>query len=163
MICKFKRISIEGYRRLFSVNMEMRPLSVMIGANGMGKTSMLEVFSLLAASADGKLKETLSRSGGLQDVLTCGRTEHAIFHLTAEVSDNEQLEYVLTLKLRGISYEIASESLIQRNKDRPLLNISVPRGRISSSVTPNQKSRNVSPGSIPPLKPHFPSHPKCTE
>ncbi|MDM8551449.1 AAA family ATPase [Desulfobacterales bacterium HSG2] len=125
MTCKFKKIGIRGYRRLFSVNMEMRPLSVMIGANGVGKTSLLEVFSLLAASADGKLRETLSRSGGLQDILTCGRAEHVTFQLSAEASDNEQLDYDLTLRLRGISYEIASESLIQRDREsQPVRHIS---------------------------------------
>ncbi len=120
---QFNKISIEGYRRLFSANMEMRPLTIMIGPNGAGKTSLLEVFSLLAASAEGKLKETLSRSGGLQDILTCGKTEQVSFKLSAEL-----LDYALTLKLRGISYEIASESLIQKDKDGQTLKHITSRG-----------------------------------
>jgi predicted ATPase len=40
----FQYIAIEGYRRLFNVQVEMRPLTVMIGANGVGKTSLLEIF-----------------------------------------------------------------------------------------------------------------------
>ncbi len=43
-------MEIAGYRRLFAVEAELRPLTVMIGANGVGKTSLLEVFSILAAS-----------------------------------------------------------------------------------------------------------------
>jgi len=35
----FTQITIEGYRRLFDLNLELRPLTVMIGANGVGKTS----------------------------------------------------------------------------------------------------------------------------
>lgn len=48
----FERITIEGYRRLFDVQVDMhdRPLTVMIGANGVGKTSLLEIFSLLTDS-----------------------------------------------------------------------------------------------------------------
>jgi predicted ATPase len=35
----FERLTIEGFRRLFKAEIEMRPLTVMIGANGIGKTS----------------------------------------------------------------------------------------------------------------------------
>jgi AAA15 family ATPase/GTPase len=36
----------------------LKPLSVMIGANGTGKTSVLDVLSLLASSAQGKLNSS---------------------------------------------------------------------------------------------------------
>lgn len=49
----FESIKIEGYRRLYDVQINMRPLTVMIGANGVGKTFLLEIFLLLAASAKG--------------------------------------------------------------------------------------------------------------
>ncbi|MFB2917458.1 AAA family ATPase [Aerosakkonema funiforme] len=35
----FESISVKGFRRLFSVEIELRPLTVMIGANGVGKSS----------------------------------------------------------------------------------------------------------------------------
>jgi predicted ATPase len=54
------QINITGYRRLFSIDMKMRPLMVMIGTNGVGKTSVLDVFSLLTSAAQGKLKNILS-------------------------------------------------------------------------------------------------------
>lgn len=56
----FERINIEGYRRLYSVQVDMRPLTVMISANGVGKTSLLEIFLLLAASAKGQLESKIS-------------------------------------------------------------------------------------------------------
>ena len=37
----FGEMKIAGYRRLFDVEVELRPLTVMIGANGAGKTSLL--------------------------------------------------------------------------------------------------------------------------
>ena len=51
----FERIHIQGFRRLFDVDIKLNPLNVLIGANGSGKTSILDVFSLLANSASGKL------------------------------------------------------------------------------------------------------------
>lgn len=56
----FERIHIQGFRRLFDVDIKLNPLNVLIGANGSGKTSILDVFSLLANSASGKLNEFLS-------------------------------------------------------------------------------------------------------
>src|SRR5437870_3716692 len=52
---RFNHLTIQGFRRLYDVKFPLHPLCVMIGANGTGKTSVLEVMSLLANSAQGKL------------------------------------------------------------------------------------------------------------
>jgi len=57
---KMKRIGIKGFRRLHDVEIEMRSPMVMIGANGVGKTSFLDAIFLLSASAAGTMNETLS-------------------------------------------------------------------------------------------------------
>ncbi len=44
---RFGQLSVRGFRRLNDVQLSLRPLSVMIGANGTGKTSVLDVLSLL--------------------------------------------------------------------------------------------------------------------
>jgi len=41
-----ENISVKGFRRLQNLNIEMRNITVMIGANGAGKTSFLDVFSI---------------------------------------------------------------------------------------------------------------------
>jgi predicted ATPase len=70
----FSAIEIDGYRRLQDVNLKLGPLNVLIGGNGSGKTSLLEVFSLLAASAEGQLGPSISDLGGFQSIATIGRT-----------------------------------------------------------------------------------------
>ena len=55
---------------MYDVDLKLQPLNVVIGANGCGKTSLLEVFSMLAASASGGLKETTSNLGGIDANLT---------------------------------------------------------------------------------------------
>ncbi len=114
---KFTQISISGYRRLFAIeDMEMRPLTVMIGANGMGKTSFLEIFSLLAASAQGKLKNAISKLGGFQALVTCGLANSLSVQLSMDVLGDEPLNYSLTLSIEGISYAIHHEILSQKHK-----------------------------------------------
>src|SRR6266481_6363348 len=66
----FESIRVQGFRRLHDVDLKLKPLNVVIGANGCGKTSLLDVFSMLAASASGKLKETVSDLSGIDANLT---------------------------------------------------------------------------------------------
>jgi len=110
----FEHITIEGYRRLFSVQVEMRPLTVMIGANSVGKTSFLEIFSLLAASAKGQLQSKISGLGGLSDMLTRGKADQVSISLAMPIANEEPLTYNLTIARKGLFYEISLETLTQQ-------------------------------------------------
>ena len=39
---RFEHIGIQGFRRFQKLELELRPLCVLIGANGSGKSSLLE-------------------------------------------------------------------------------------------------------------------------
>jgi predicted ATPase len=111
---RFTYIKIEGFRRLFSVELEMRDLTVMIGANGVGKTTVLEVFSLLAASAKGQLLQQIG--GGLGGMLTRDKADHLAIFINMSVPQHAPLSYHLSiLPTRGASYEIIHETLTQKS------------------------------------------------
>jgi predicted ATPase len=110
---RFGRLSIHGFRRLENVRLSLRPLSVMIGANGTGKTSVLDVLSLLASSAQGKLSSSISELSGLSNLLTYDRAEELELEITMEVPRREPLEYSLSLRPQGIGYVIRKETLTQ--------------------------------------------------
>lgn len=118
----FERITIEGYRRLFNVQIDMRdrPLTVMIGANGVGKTSLLEIFSLLAASANAQLANKISELGGLPDIVTRDRANSIAISLSMSVPGYAPLDYQLEVALKGFTYEIALETLTQQNNRHAL-------------------------------------------
>lgn len=117
---QFEKIRIRGYRRLFDVEIEMRPLTVMLGANGSGKSSFLDAWSLLAASCRSQLAEKLSEYGGLNDILTRNRAQSLQFDVTMSMGDHHApLEYDVELAAKGAFYEIAEEKLIQKNKPNP--------------------------------------------
>ena len=90
----FKRIEIGGFRRLVDLRLEMRPLMVMIGANGVGKTSILDAFSLLAASAAGRLNTELNQLGGIPNLMTFDKAEAVSLSVDMEVPDYEPLNYL---------------------------------------------------------------------
>jgi predicted ATPase len=122
---RFGQVSIEGFRRLRDVRLSLRPLSVMIGANGTGKTSVLDVLSLLAFSAQARLSPSISELGGLTNVLTYDKAEELGLGITMEVQGHAPLEYSLRLRPQGIAHVLREETLSQdRGRPAPFLHIS---------------------------------------
>ncbi len=113
MMNKINRIKIGGFKRLHDVDLKTRPLMVLIGANGVGKTSLLDALSLLSASAEGRLNSGLSELGGVVSVLTRAHAEAVSLLVDMEVPGYEPLEYDLSLSPRGNGYSITHEVLSQ--------------------------------------------------
>ncbi len=111
---KIKRIKITGFRRLLEVDLPVRPFMVLIGANGVGKTSFLDAFSLLSASASGNLNNKLSQFGGVANLLTRGRSEDLSFLVDMDVPGYQPLEYEVHLETKGSGYTITRERLSQK-------------------------------------------------
>ena len=110
---KVERIGIEGFKRLSNVDVEMRPIMVMIGANGVGKTSFMDAISLLAASARGSLNQNLSGMGGAAEVLTRGSLGDIVLKAHMDIPNQRPLEYSLSLSPQGQGYAIPEEMLTQ--------------------------------------------------
>ena len=112
-VSRFQEISIKGFRRLANVELELRPLSVMIGANGIGKTSMLDVLSLLASSAQGSLNSAISELGGLAALMTYDHADELELGISMEVQNYEPLRYSMRIRPQGPFYVIEEETLSQ--------------------------------------------------
>lgn len=80
---RFDELRVSGFRRLADVRLELRPLSVLVGANGTGKTSVLDVLSLAAQSASGRLASGIANLGGIASIVTT-RAESLSVELTME-------------------------------------------------------------------------------
>ena len=61
---RFSRIKVCGYRSLVDVDLPLRPLAVMIGPNGSGRTSLLDLFLLLKQAMKAGLTKTIEQEGG---------------------------------------------------------------------------------------------------
>jgi predicted ATPase len=114
MAVGFSRLSVSGYRRLRSVDLRLRPLNVLIGANGVGKSSILDVCRLLGASAKGELSNAINEAGAFVNILTAdGHTGKIDLGLEQEHRQDARLDYRLTLSSAGIFYAIANEALVE--------------------------------------------------
>ena len=62
-----------GYRSLHSIRFPVGQLSVLVGANGAGKTNIYRALQLLQASAAGTLSQELAAEGGMESALYAGK------------------------------------------------------------------------------------------
>ncbi len=113
---KINRIKITGFRRLHAIDLSVRPFMVLIGANGVGKTSFLDALSILSASASGNLNGILSQFGGITNILSRGISEYLSFTVNMAVPGYQPLEYELHLAPKGRGYGISREILSQKRE-----------------------------------------------
>ena len=65
-------IHIAGYRSVRSIHFPVRQLSVLVGANGVGKTNLYRGLELVRSAATGTLAQGIAREGGLGSVFWAG-------------------------------------------------------------------------------------------
>ena len=108
-----RRIGIQGFRRLNDIDIEMRPMMALIGANGVGKTSFMDALALLAASARSSLNQHLNDLGGVAAVITRDRVGDIALSAEMDVPNYKPLQYNIQVAPRGQNYSIAEEALTQ--------------------------------------------------
>ncbi len=121
---RIQHVEIEGYRALENVTLEPEPLAVLIGSNGSGKSTVLDVFALLAeAMGEGLGKGIVSR-GGFARMLTLGKTQSLRVRLGSdpvawpEGSGKTPICYEFVLQLSGNGHVVTEERLFQ-DRGRP--------------------------------------------
>ena len=115
---RFLNLKVAGFRRLLNVDLELRPLTVLIGANAVGKSSVLDALSILASSARGNLKASVSEMGGIAAMMTYDRAGEVQFGISVTVRNDDPLEYSLSLQSWGNAYLISGETLRKRLEGR---------------------------------------------
>ena len=60
---KLKRIKLEGFRSIKEMTLELRPLNVLIGANGAGKSNFIAFFKLVSELMGGRLQKHIGATG----------------------------------------------------------------------------------------------------
>ncbi len=115
---KLTCLRVQNYRSLVDVTVDIPPLTVMIGPNGVGKTALLEVFQLLQRASQQELAAYLEGRGGILAVLSKEAVEREESRMTISLKLDaestrsvEPLLYSLELAAEQIGYAIASEKL----------------------------------------------------
>ena len=92
-----EKITIAGFKSISSAEVELRPINVLIGANGSGKSNFIGVFDFLRAIRAGQLQDYVARAGGADRILHFGArvTDRLRIHVYFQNGIN-QYEIVLS-------------------------------------------------------------------
>ena len=85
-------ITVRGFKSIESIEeLEIGPMTVLIGPNGSGKTNFIGVFSFLNALREGRLREYVIKAGGADKVLHFGSqaTEQLHIHISFQGGVNQ--------------------------------------------------------------------------
>src|ERR1035441_5412702 len=85
-------ITIKGFRSISSVEkLALRPINVLVGANGSGKSNFIGVFAFLHEIREGRLQHYVTAAGGAEKLLHFGSktTKEMSFHLSFADQVNE--------------------------------------------------------------------------
>ena len=67
------KITLEGYKSFRKLELELRPLNVLIGANGVGKSNLVSFFKLLHSVINTNLYRLVAEAGGADIFLRYGK------------------------------------------------------------------------------------------
>jgi predicted ATPase len=88
----FRSITIKGFRSIRSIeNLPLRPVNLLIGSNGSGKSNFLEAFILLGAADAGELDSYVLRYGGADKLLHFGSKSTQSISVLLEASNGLNL------------------------------------------------------------------------
>ena len=93
-----RRLWVRNYRSLLDVSLSLDRLTVVVGANGTGKSNLYRSLLLLSRSADGRLASTLLEEGGMPSALWAGERQR---------KKSEPVRLVLGVHVDDMGYELA--------------------------------------------------------
>jgi len=85
-------ITIKGFKSIASIEkLALRPINVLIGANGSGKSNFIGGFSFLHAMREGRLQDYVRTAGGAEQLLHFGSktSKDMQFHISFEQEVNQ--------------------------------------------------------------------------
>ncbi len=94
-----KTITIQGYRSVQNLQLNLGQINVVTGPNGCGKSNLYKAVYLLAQAAKGELAKTLALEGGMPSVLWAGK-KHTL-------SAKKPVRFMLSVNTDKYNFEIA--------------------------------------------------------
>ena len=95
---KLTRLTASGFRSIREIDMELGDLTVLVGANGSGKSNFVAFFNLLSFMVTGSLQLCIGRKGGGSSLLHYGPKRTPVLTTTLRFEgDNRWSEYGCTL------------------------------------------------------------------
>lgn len=113
---RITRVRFRGLRTAADVELDLEPMNVLIGPNGVGKSTLIEGLEILrkAPSGEGFLRSLNNEHGGVSRLLRRGESQ---LHLEVDFADGDSdLSFAMTLAVKNGRFVIEHESLHRGNE-----------------------------------------------
>jgi predicted ATPase len=152
-----KTLSIQGYRSIQKLHLNMDKINVVTGANGSGKSNLYKSVYLLAKAARGELAKTLALEGGMPSILWAGKKKqitNPTYSLRLSITQTDDLNYEIACGLPPPSSSVfrldplIKEEYIWMGESRRPSNTLLERKIASAWITDAAGERMVYPVSL---------------
>jgi predicted ATPase len=75
------RIEIEGYKSIKTLSLDLKPINILLGGNGVGKSNFISLFSLVRNIYIGNLQNYVQKKGGPDSLLHFGKRNTTLIDL----------------------------------------------------------------------------------
>lgn len=106
------KIEIKGYKSFKDLKLELRPINILIGANGSGKSNFLSFFEFLNRLYEQKLTEYVAMGGGIDKYFFQGSKVTDSIYAKIDFVDNS---YLFELKEGDNKFVVSKEGLGYHN------------------------------------------------
>lgn len=118
---RLERLIVKGYKSIKETDLPLGQINVLIGANGAGKSNLIEVFQFLHQVAQQDLQITVAQMGGADQLLHFGRKTTEWMEITLWFAMREHLANGYSCRLVPTSHDsliIAEECLYFHDRSR---------------------------------------------
>jgi predicted ATPase len=91
-----KKIQIENYKSIRKLDLELRPINILIGENGAGKSNFLGFFEFLKSIVNAGMQRYVAEKGGAENILYYGSKNSK--YLSGQVESDMSDGYSFILK-----------------------------------------------------------------
>ncbi|MGH8931638.1 MAG: AAA family ATPase [Egibacteraceae bacterium] len=104
MVQRLEKVQIEGYKSIRSMELDIRPINVLVGANGAGKSNFLELFDIIGEALNLNLRETVARLGGANRLLHYGAKVTSALHVKMVFGNNGYEAWLAPARGEGLFF-----------------------------------------------------------
>lgn len=83
-----KRVKIQGFKSIKELELDLKPINILIGANGSGKSNFISLFTFLRQLSEGKLQTYVEQNGFANTFFHFGAKKTPKITLELDVGDN---------------------------------------------------------------------------
>ncbi|MDE2505682.1 MAG: recombinase RecF, partial [Planctomycetota bacterium] len=146
MASSIDRITIKGYKSIRSLeDFELRPINILIGANGAGKSNFVSFFSLLRELVEGRLAVAVNTAGGADRQLYLGPKVTQLIHADLNFGCNGY-EFYLKPTVDGRLIFVDERIKFSGAVNREKVDRSIGQGHSESKLQEDLKPKNTTPG-----------------